>query len=139
MALNIRTQVVAAVTDTVAGISISQQHTFDDAASVALSLNTEVGTYILPATSTWVKVNKGDIGILRDIYLVLTSTPEDAGVGVLITVTADPNLPHTETSTFLMRQTFVATTKIGATYNIWIKNFGAAVASVTAVLGGENV
>jgi hypothetical protein len=138
MALNVRTQVVASVTDTAAGISIAQQHTFDDLATSTLSLNTEVGTYILPATSTWVKVNKGDIGVLRDIYLVLTSTPEDAGIGVLITTSATPNTAPDD-PTFLMRQTFVATTKILATYNVWIKNFGTAVASVTAVLGGENV
>ena len=97
-----------------------------------------MSTYELPLGSSWVKIEKGDLGKIRDLYLVLTSTPQDENIGVLITTSADPNVGP-EDPIFLMRGTFTATTDMTADQNVWIKNFGTAPAALTVVLGGENV
>ena len=137
MALNLKTQVISSITDAVTSINIAQSHTFDDLATLTLPLNFSMGTYNLPLTSDWVKVDKGDIGIIRDIYIVLTSTPQDENIGIIITDT-DPNTGPAA-PTFKMRQTFVATTDIAATYDVYVKNLGTSAATLTTILGGENV
>jgi len=139
MTLQIRTQVVSNVTDTCRGISSPQTHTYDDTESTTNNLNVTTSTYELPSCSNWVQVANGDIGVIRDIYVTLTSTPQtDNNVGVIIT-DADPNTGPSEPA-FFMRETFVATTNIADGNLLYLKNYSCmGEASITVMLGGQNV
>jgi hypothetical protein len=96
-----------------------------------------MGTYVLPQCSTWVPVAKGDIGSIRETYLTLTSTVQSQGIGLIITAD-DPNACCCS-HMLNMRETFVATTCIPASDTLYIKNYGCCEATLTAILGGENV
>jgi hypothetical protein len=91
------------------------------------------------AETTWTKVSKGDIGRIRDIYLILTTTAQAENIDILITSTADPNAPSVLPRTFSMRDMFISTTYLDAAQNIWIKNLGQSQATVLSIMSGENV
>jgi hypothetical protein len=108
--------------------------------STELNMNFTAETYELPALGTnWVKIGKGDIGKIRSIFLVLTSDYQYENIDVLITSTVDPNTPSPATKTFVMRDIFIATTELDVAQNIWIRNSGASVAVLLAIISGENV
>jgi hypothetical protein len=108
--------------------------------STTLNMNFTAETYELQALGTnWVKIGKGDIGKIRSIFLVLTSDYQYEDIDVLITTTVDPNSPSPETRTFIMRDMFIATTELDTAQNIWVRNPGASVAVLLAIISGENV
>lgn len=137
--LTIKTQVLSQIQDPAAAVNITQVKDFTDNA-LTQTLNFVIQSYELPAAGTdWVLLKKGDIGVIREVFIILISTPETAGVDVLITAVADPNLPTPAAKTFTMRECFTATTLFTAAQAIWVRNTGAADAELLAILGGVNV
>ena len=107
--------------------------------STTLNLNFTTETYELPAAATtWTKLNKGDIGRIRDIFIILTSVVQAENIDILITNVANPNSPILP-KTFSMRDEFIATTNFDSDQDIWIRNPGADVAVLLAIIGGENI
>jgi hypothetical protein len=138
--LTIKTQVMSQVQDPVAAVNITQIKDFTDN-SLSQSLNFTIETYELPVAGappiSWTKIMKGDIGVIREVFIILTSTLQDEGVEVLIT--SDPAPAAATAATFKMRECFVATTEMDTAQAIWVRNLGSAVADLLSILGGVNV
>lgn len=142
MALTIRTTTSTVVSDSVAGINITQQKQSDDVSDPGtLDLNFTQSTYLLAGSMTdWLKVDKGDITKIRDITLILTSTIEGtSNIEVLITGTVDPNTPTPEYRTMAVRDLFIGAVNLDGNKNLWIKNTGTNDATLITILGGTNL